>query len=346
MALAESDLNRFAKGSRRAPQNPRLAELAAKAGAGDWTAFTEFKKLTRRFVLEQLACCGIQEQDDRLDLAADVYMTAWRSLNRWRPDHAFTNLINTAAKVGRKSFWTILTRTAPVRHDDDLDVWPSRLPPQTVPGDKAGCDWKAVSVSLPPSMRDALLARESGLSPDQISSKLGISLVEVWDRILEAEAAALKIAGLPVVNRWLERQLKKHDLLPANAAPFPCDIGWMIRHMIPRMRETAYARISCRGIDVPAVWGVKVPTFNNRLSVLKHRLRRYAIAAGALPVPPNVEAVSIWLIADSIDLGVGSTFLYAAAEWAGLPRKSDYTWAEARLIWDAAVASSAYSRML
>jgi len=331
MALAESDLNRLNQESLRAParsENPRIAELAAKAKEGDWTAFTEFKRLTRRSVLEQLARCGIQEQDDRLDLATDVYMITWRSLNRWRPDHAFTNLISTAVKVGRKSFWTVLTRTAPVRRDDDLDLWPSRNAPQSVPGDKTGCDWKAAAVSLPPSLRDALLARESGLSPDQISSKLGISLVEVWDRILEAEAAALKAAGLPVVNRWLERQLKKHDLLPWKALLFPGDIGEVVRHLPRRMRTGIYARIGGRGVDVAKTWGMPVITYHHRWNAAKRTLDFLARAYGV--IGSDMQTVAAWMVAGYFDIGLDAL----RSVTAGLFGSSDFTWPEVTEIWE------------
>jgi hypothetical protein len=206
--------------------------------------------------------------------------------------------------------------------------------------------WAACTAAQAPNLRKAIDLAEDGMELPEIAGYLNVPLVEVWDRALEAQAAILETVGLPVVNRWLEEQLRKHGLLPAGAASFPCDIGWVLRHLPRRMRETAYARISCRGVEVPTVWGVKVPTYNNRLSNLKRVLILYTYAAGVVKAPTSMPTVPLWLIAYSIDLGAGSPLMYWAAERAGLPRKGDYTWAEARLIWDAAVGSDAYRRAI
>ncbi|HWI52495.1 MAG TPA: hypothetical protein VNT01_10190 [Symbiobacteriaceae bacterium] len=204
--------------------------------------------------------------------------------------------------------------------------------------------WARIVDRLPGHLRELINLASAGLDMYELSQAIGLPLITVWDRALEAHTAVLFVAGQPIVNRRLEEWLQNKDLWPKDARPFPGDIGAVIRNMPWKLREGLYARIANRTASVEADWGLKPSTFCDRWARARDYLFYYGRAFGLITPPPNMELVSAWALAGAMRLGRSSPISgYGARLGFGY---GPYTWPQAREIWIKTIRHEAYQALL
>lgn len=283
------------------PEDARGAELAQLIKDSDSAAFEEFMGLTGRLVNRILCAKGVANRTDREDLLQETFAVFWAKRDHWRQAEAVGYLVG-IAKLQAVKYRSARARRLDVLVKDPevgerLNADPGPGPEELLLGAEdaveAARTYQGALASLPPHLRDVLVARVRGLQPIQIASVLGISLLQVWDRTYEALAAVKRAAGVSDLNPALEEQMKGAGLWPNEARPLPMDMGVVVRRLSRQIRIAIYAKLSERRItQALQAWGMKPPNYYNYLGTAKRTLQ--AIASGFGVVPASDDLLTYW----------------------------------------------------
>jgi RNA polymerase sigma-70 factor (ECF subfamily) len=166
------------------------AELIQAAAAGDAEAFERLVQRKRRLVL-RAAYRILGNLDDAEDAAQAVFMTLWRSLDRYDPTRRFDTwlykvtvnaAIDMARKAGPQGMLQPLPqkpRTGPFGRDPDADRILDRTELQQV--------FLRLSAGLPERQRAAFVLRElQGLPTAEVAELLGITESTVRNHLHQA----------------------------------------------------------------------------------------------------------------------------------------------------------------
>lgn len=168
-----------------AAEHARREEIATvrAARAGDEQAFAQ---LVGRYGPPVLSLCFASTQDRSAaeDLAQDVFVAAWRSLDRFREDSSFSTWLfaitrNSSIDWSRRR--AVRPSTTPLHEQRALVAAPT--------GTREGGDALAAMAELSPPLREALLLREiQGLSYDEIATLQDVPLGTVRSRLSAARS--------------------------------------------------------------------------------------------------------------------------------------------------------------
>jgi RNA polymerase sigma-70 factor (ECF subfamily) len=166
-------------------EHARREEIATvrAARAGDEQAFAQ---LVGRYGSPVLSLCFASTQDRSAaeDLAQDVFVAAWRSLDRFREDSSFSTWLFAIARNSSID-WSrrraVRPSTTPLHEQRSLVAAPAAT--------REGGDALAAMAELSPPLREALLLREiQGLSYDEIATLQDVPLGTVRSRLSAARS--------------------------------------------------------------------------------------------------------------------------------------------------------------
>jgi RNA polymerase sigma-70 factor (ECF subfamily) len=151
-------------------------DLVRRALSGDVAAFEQLYRENERRVF---ALCLRMSQDASLaeELTQDVFIRAWRKLDSFRGDSAFSSwlypiAVNTALSERRARH----RRTSRVFTTDDLTAF-EKAPEKTRAGPEARFDLEAALRELPPGARSVFVLHDvEGLRHQEIAEKMGIAV--------------------------------------------------------------------------------------------------------------------------------------------------------------------------
>jgi RNA polymerase sigma-70 factor (ECF subfamily) len=166
------------------------AELIQAAAAGDTDAFERLVELKRRLVL-RAAFQILGNLDDAHDVAQTVFLTLWRSLDRYDQTRRFDTwlyrvtvnaAIDMARKAGPRGMLQPLPdepRTGPFAEGPDAGRRLDRAELQKV--------FLRLSARLPERQRTAFVLRElQGLATSEVAELLGVTESTVRNHLLQA----------------------------------------------------------------------------------------------------------------------------------------------------------------
>jgi RNA polymerase sigma-70 factor (ECF subfamily) len=139
---------------------------------------------------------------DAEDAAQDVFIKAYRSLDRFQPGASFSTwlyriAVNTCIDYKRRPFFESLFRWTAEGDEVMVDI-PSGgpSPERLYEAKEAGLALRQGLAKLSPKLRAAIILKEvEGLSYEEIAAALNISLGTVKSRIARAREALLAIMG-------------------------------------------------------------------------------------------------------------------------------------------------------
>lgn len=162
----------------------RIEALVRRARRGDDAAFAELLDLHRETVTATLIACGIRTQETARDLAQDVAIRAWRSLQRLEDPRSFTAwLRRIAANAARDHL-----RRAAVRNERSLE---EALELASDDDPHAASERRselrlmlAILDAEDPESRRLVLARADGVGIAELAARTGLSEGAVKMRLL------------------------------------------------------------------------------------------------------------------------------------------------------------------
>lgn len=170
-----------------------------KSRDGDREAFTRVIKRHSETILRQMRRFA-PETGVREDLAQDVFVEAWLSLNNYQPRAPFLHWLQTiATRVGYK-YWKELQRRrrhVPLRDDDARPLDPAEEPDALIPEDAARRLDATLALLAPEDRLVLTLTYYEGLSAAQIAERLGWNAALVRMRAFRARRK---------MRRWLEKK--------------------------------------------------------------------------------------------------------------------------------------------
>ena len=151
-------------------------DLVRRALAGDVAAFEQLYRENERRVF---ALCLRMSSDASLaeELTQDVFVRAWRKLDSFRGDSAFSSwlypiAVNTALSERRAR----VRRTSRVFTTDDLTAF-EKAPEERRAGPEARFDLEAAMKGLPTGARSVFVLHDvEGLKHQEIAEKMGIAV--------------------------------------------------------------------------------------------------------------------------------------------------------------------------
>ena len=151
-------------------------DLVRRALGGDVAAFEQLYRENERRVF---ALCLRMSSDASLaeELTQDVFVRAWRKLDSFRGDSAFSSwlypiAVNTALSERRAR----VRRTSRVFTTDDLTAF-EKAPEERRAGPEARFDLEAAMKGLPPGARSVFVLHDvEGLKHQEIAEKMGIAV--------------------------------------------------------------------------------------------------------------------------------------------------------------------------
>lgn len=161
------------------PNDPDMADLVDRAGAGERDAFDELVRLTHRDAFG-LAVRLTGNEEDARDVVQDAYLRAYRSIGRFRGDARFSTWLY---RIVANCASTHNVRRSRHRHEallDDhvaVDERPESDPVQSAETADLRAGLDAAIRDLPPRLRAVIVLRDVyDLPHEAIAEELGISV--------------------------------------------------------------------------------------------------------------------------------------------------------------------------
>lgn len=177
-------------------------ELVARAKKGDQSAFEQLVRDNEKRIYN-LALRMAGNPEDALDLSQEAFLNAWKGLNSFKGDSAFSTWLYRLASNACLDFLRSKKRrqdtTASTLSLDDEETPPPPADDSVRPDTQLERKERRLALhraldALPPHHRQILVMRElSGLSYQEISSILALDLGTVKSRLTRARLALKKI---------------------------------------------------------------------------------------------------------------------------------------------------------
>lgn len=266
----------------------RCIELAHLMKAGSEEAMAELMTVTKPLVRNELLTWNVTKHHDQEDIMQSAYAALWEHRHTMRVDKVVAYLRIIVRNAAR---WYHKTRK---RRPDVLVLDPTITPtfradPAPGPDEAllAAADeqetakrWAPMIDALPAHLQEVIRYRLNGYSPEATAQLLSLSIMEVWDRLLDGTALLRQAAGLPVENRWLGAKLM--DLRLCHPGRTTVESERLVRGLTPYMRRAVYQRLA--GEEWHRIAGL---TETQRLSA-KRTLREARKRLG-IPTAPSME---------------------------------------------------------